>query len=433
MSIENYVQRFGRRLAVAATMAALLGAGLYILVSLPPRTITMATGLEGGANHELGIRYRDALAAEGVRLQLQPTAGSLENLRRLRDAKSGVSVGFIQGGTTTRKESPELESLGTVFYEPLWLFRRVGEGAQGVRGQRVSIGPEGSGGRALALQILSKTRLDRVVGELSGFTPQVAAEKLIAGEIDAAFIVTGWESAVVQSLLNTEGIEADSYVHADAFVALYPFLHKLVLPAGVVDLPTNRPPADVVLLAPKASLAVRADLHPALQYLLLDAAVQIHSQPGIFQKPGQFPAAEAIDLPLSAEALRFYKSGRPFLQGYLPFWAATLVEKTLVVLIPLAALLYPVFKLLPQMYDWMMQQRITRLYDEIRSIESDMEAEGPVFDANTLNARLDRIDWRANHLRLPTIYASNLYTLRSHIDLVRARLQTRHEVGEPST
>jgi TRAP-type uncharacterized transport system substrate-binding protein len=144
MSIENYVQRFGRRLAVAATMAALLGAGLYILVSLPPRTITMATGLEGGANHELGIRYRDALAAEGVRLQLQPTAGSLENLRRLRDAKSGVSVGFIQGGTTTRKESRELESLGTVFYEPLWLFRRVGEGAQGVRGQRVSIGPEES-------------------------------------------------------------------------------------------------------------------------------------------------------------------------------------------------------------------------------------------------------------------------------------------------
>lgn len=424
MNIGNCVHKFWRYLSVAVTMAILLGAGVFVFESLPPRTIVMATGAEGGANYELGIRYREILARAGVELRLQPTTGSLENLRRLRDSKSGVSVGFTQGGTTTKKESPELESLGTIFYEPLWLFRRgeIDEGAQGLRGRRLSIGPEGSGGRALALQIISRTKLDSIIGELSGFPPQVAAEKLIAGDIDAAFIVTGWESPVIQSLLNAKGIEADSYLHADALIAIYPFLHKLVLPAGVVDLSTDRPPEDVVLLAPKASLAVRADLHSALQYLLLDAAVQIHSQPGIFQKAGQFPAAESIDLPLSGEAHRFYRSGQPFLQGYLPFWIATLVEKTLVVLIPLAALLYPVFKLLPQMYDWTMQLRIRRLYDEIRSIESDMEAQGPQFDANALNAKLDQIDQRANHLQLPTVYASNLYTLRSHIDLVRTRL-----------
>jgi hypothetical protein len=258
--------------------------------------------------------------------------------------------------------------------------------------------------------------------------PQVAAEKLIAGEIDAAFIVTGWESPVVQSLLNAKGIEARTFQHADAYIAIYPFLHKLVPPAGVVDILANRPATDLVLLAPKASLVVRADLHPALQYLLLDAAVQIHSQPGIFQKAGQFPAAESIDLPLSGEAHRFYKSGRPFLQGYLPFWIATLIEKMLVVFIPLAALLYPVFKLLPQMYDWMMQLRIRRLYDEIRSIESDMETQGPEFDANALNAKLDQIDQRANHLHLPNVYASSLYTLRSHIDLVRTRLAPSPDV-----
>ena len=424
MNIGNDVHKFWRYLSVAATVAILLGAGVFVFESLPPHTIVMATGAEGGANYELGIRYREILARAGVELQLQPTTGSLENLRRLRDSKSGVSVGFTQGGTTTKEESPELESLGTIFYEPLWLFRRgeIDEGAQGLRGRRLSIGPEGSGGRALALQIISRTKLDSIIGELSGFPPQVAAEKLIAGDIDAAFIVTGWESPVIQSLLNAKGIEADSYLHADALIAIYPFLHKLVLPAGVVDLSTDRPPEDVVLLAPKASLAVRADLHSALQYLLLDAAVQIHSQPGIFQKAGQFPAAESIDLPLSGEAHRFYRSGQPFLQGYLPFWIATLVEKTLVVLIPLAALLYPVFKLLPQMYDWTMQLRIRRLYDEIRSIESDMEAQGPRFDANALNAKLDQIDQRANHLQLPTVYASNLYTLRSHIDLVRTRL-----------
>ena len=431
MAIGNFDQRFWRYLAVGGTTAILIGAGVFVAESLPPRTIAMATGAEGGANYELGVRYREILAREGVTLQLQPTTGSLENLRSLRDSKSGVSVGFIQGGTTTRKESPELESLGTIFFEPLWLFRRaeIGEGVQGLRGRRLSIGPEGSGGRALALQIISRAKIDSIIGELSGFTPQVAATKLIAGEIDAAFIVTGWESPAIQSLLNAKGIEAESFQRADAFIAIYPFLHKLVLPAGVVDLLANRPPTDVVLLAPKASLAVRADLHPALQYLLLDAAVQIHSQPGIFQNAGQFPAAESIDLPLSGEAHRFYKSGRPFLQGYLPFWIATLVEKILVVVIPLAALLYPVFKLLPQMYDWMMQLKIRRLYDEIRSIESDMEAQGPEFDANALNAKLDRIDQRANHLQLPTVYASSLYTLRSHIDLVRTRLATSPDVN----
>jgi TRAP transporter TAXI family solute receptor len=405
-------------------MMIAISAGAFVATSLPPRTIEMATGPEGGAYYEFGMRYREILAKEGVTLQLRPTAGSVDNLRRLRDSRSGMNVGFVQGGITTRRESPQLESLGTVFYEPLWLFVRaeIGTGAQALRGRRLSIGPEGSGARDLALQIMSRTRIDSIIGELSGLAPQVAGEKLIAGEIDAAFIVTGWDSPVVHSLLNAEGIEARSFQRADALTAIYPFLHKLVLPAGIVDFLAPRPATDLVLLAPKASLVVRADLHPALQYLLLDAALQIHSQPGVFQKAGQFPAAEAIDLPLSGEALRFYKSGRPFLQGYLPFWIATLVEKMLVVLVPLAALIYPAFKLLPQAYDWMMQLRIRRLYDEIRSIEGEVEAQGPAFDPGILNMKLDEIDKRANHLQLPTVYASSLYTLRSHIDLVRARL-----------
>jgi TRAP-type uncharacterized transport system substrate-binding protein len=424
MTIGDYAYKFWRHLAVAAAAAIFFGAGLFIVTTLPPRELVMATGAEGGANYELGIRYREILAKEGVRLQLLPTSGSMENLQRLRDPRSGVSVGFIQGGTTTRKEAPDLESLGTVFYEPLWLFRRdeIGEGVQALRGRRLSIGPEGSGGRALALQVIERTKIDSIIGELSGFAPLAAAEKLIAGDIDAAFIVTAWESPVVQSLMKTKGIELSSFQRADALVAIYPFLHKLVLPAGVIDLLTNRPPSDVVLLAPKASLAVSADLHPALQYLLLNAAVQIHSQPGIFQRAGQFPAAESIDIPLSQEAQRFYKSGRPFLQGYLPFWVATLVEKVLIVLVPLAALLFPVFKFLPQSYDWMMQLRIRRLYDEIRLIESEMETQGTEIDRSALNAKLNLIDQRANHLQLPNVYASSLYTLRGHIDLVRTRL-----------
>jgi TRAP-type uncharacterized transport system substrate-binding protein len=420
--IGDHTYKFWSYLAVAGAATIFFGAGVFIVTTLPPRELVMATGAEGGANYELGIRYREILAKEGVRLRLLPTSGSMENLRHLLDPRSGANVGFIQGGATTRQEAPELESLGTIFYEPLWLFRRseIGEGIQALRGRRLSIGPEGSGGRALALQIIERTKLD--IGELSGLPPQAAAEKLIAGDIDAVFIVTAWESPVIQSLIKTKGIELSSFQRAEAFVAIYPFLHKLMLPAGVVDLLTNRPPTDVVLVAPKASLVVRADLHPALQYLLLNAAVQLHSQPGIFQRAGQFPAAESIDIPLSEEAQRFYKIGRPFLQGYLPFWVATLVEKVLIVMLPLVALLYPGFKFLPQTYDWMMQLRIRRLYDEIRSIESEMEFQGADVDRSVLNTKLNLIDQRANHLQLPNVYASSLYTLRSHIDLVRTRL-----------
>ncbi|MGO9948627.1 MAG: TAXI family TRAP transporter solute-binding subunit [Steroidobacteraceae bacterium] len=408
----------------AGMIVILLIASGFIVRTLPPRTIVMTTGPEGSADYEFGVRYREILAQSGVKLQLLPTTGSVENLARLRDPKSGVGVGFIQGGTTTRKESPELGSLGTVFYEPLWFFYRsdIGEGMQALRGRRVSIGPEGSGSRALALELIKTTKIDSIVGEFLGLTAQEAAARLIAADIDAAFIVTAWDSPVVQHLINAKGVTLASWSRADAYLALYPFLNKLVLPAGVVDLLMNRPPTDIVLLAPKASLAVRTDLHPAIQHLLLSAAMQIHSQPGIFQKAGQFPAAESIDIPLSEEAQRFYKSGRPFLQEHLPFWIATLVERVLVVFVPLAFLLYPMVKFLPQMYDRFLRMKITRMYDEMKLIETEMEAQGQGRDANEINAKLDQLDQRASRLSLPTDYASTLYTLRSHIGLIRNRL-----------
>jgi len=402
--------------------AILLAAALFIFATLPPRTVTMATGPAGGAYHELGQRYREILARSGVRLRLVNTTGSLDNLARLRDRRSGVHAAFIQGGSTTKEESQNAESLGTIYFEPLWLFYRsgIGEGIERFRGRRVSIGPEGSGGRALALEILKRTKVDAVVGQLLALPPQEAADRLIAGEIDIAFVVLGWESPVVRRLMAADGIEVASVPRPDAFIALYPFLSKAVLPAGVADLAANRPPADVVLLSTRASLAVRSDLSSAIQYLLLNAAVEIHSPPGIFQKAGQFPAGESGDLPLSEEAQRFYKSGRPVLQAYLPFWMAALVERFLVVFVPLLVLLYPAFALLPRAYDWLMQSKIRRLYDEMKSIERELASGHEAPDA--LNAKLDRIYQSASELQLPARYASMQYTLRMHLDLVRARI-----------
>jgi len=198
-----------------------------------------------------------------------------------------------------------------------------------------------------------------------------------------------------------------------------------VLPTGVGDLAKNRPPVDTVLLAPKASLAVRRDLHPAIQYLLLDAASQIHGGPGIFQKAGQFPAAESFDIPLSEPARQFYKSGLPFLQRYLPFWLAVLVGQLLILLIPVVGVLYPAFRLLPALYGWAMRQRIFRLYGELKFLEAKLERRGAEQGMEDLGAQLDRLEDRVNHFRVPVAFAHMLYTLRSHIDLVRARIDKR--------
>ena len=426
MMAREYIRAHRLHFIIAVIAVAVLWAAFGVLRTLPPRTVVMATGPEGGAYHEVGARYREILAQAGVELRLLPTAGALENLARLRDPRSGVSVGFLQGGTTNEKDSPDLASLGTVFYEPLWFFYRdvhLGRGLEGLRGRRISIGPEGSGSRALSLELLARNGISERFAELLPLTPQAAGDKLLRGEIDAALMLTSWDSPVVRRLMAADRVDLVSFPRADAYVALYPFLNKVVAPAGVGDLAKSRPPTDVVLLAPKASLAVRRDLHPAIEYLLLDAAVQIHSGPGIFQKAGQFPAAESIDLPLSNEARQFYKTGRPFLQRYLPFWLAVLLARLLFLLIPVVGILYPLARFMPALYGWKMRRRIYKLYGELRFVEHALEAGKSGQGPDDLAAQLDQLEEKADHLQVPVSCVGMLYMLRDHIASVRGRLE----------
>jgi TRAP transporter TAXI family solute receptor len=419
-----YVDRF--RLVILLAIFAGVCAVFLLLLTLPPRSIVMATGPTGGAYAELGRRYRQILARSGVDVKLLPTSGDFANLAELRDPHSGVSVSFIQGGTTTQEESPELVSLGAVFYEPLWLFHQREldlDGLHGLRGRKVSIGPEGSGSRVLSLELLRRNGVTEDMFVPLALSPKEAGWKLLNKEIDAAFILTSWDSTVVRQLLAAETIELASFPRADAYVALYPFLNKVVLPAGVGDLATNRPASDKTLLAPKVTLAVRKDVHPAIQYALLSAAAEIHAEPGIFERAGQFPAAEPIGLPLSDEATRFHKSGRPFLQHHLPFWLAVLVERLLVVLIPVVGLLYPLMRFIPALYDWSMRSKIFRLYGEMRFLELQIEHGEAKHNLEATAAQLDRIEERAHQLKMPKAYASMVYSLLGHIALVRQRLK----------
>jgi TRAP transporter TAXI family solute receptor len=422
---RDYLRVDRTRAVIGLVIVASLGAA-FLLPSLPPRSIVMATGPKGGAYAELGLRYREILGRSGIDVKLLPTDGDFDNLAQLRDPHSGVSVAFVQGGSTTQKESPDLISLGAVFYEPLWLFHQRQleiSGLNDLRGRKVSIGPRGSGTRVLSLELLQRNGIAIDTFVPMPLSPEEAGKKLLNREIDAAFMLTSWDSTVVRQLLAADTIELASFPRAEAYVALYPFLSKVVVPAGVGDLATNRPASDKTLLAPKVSLAVRKDVHPAIQYALLSAAAEIHAEPGIFQSASQFPAAETIGLPLSDEAQRFHKSGRPLLQHHFPFWMAVLIERLLVILIPVVGLLYPLLRFIPAVYDWSMRSKVFRLYGEMRFLELQIEHRDAERDLDATAAQLDRIERRANQLKMPRAYTSMVYSLLGHIAQVRQRLK----------
>jgi len=408
-------------LLAVVSLALLVWAALVLARAFPPRVVRMAAGPEGDADHELAERYRAFLAKKGVELVVETTAGKVANLARLEDPKSGVSAAFSVGGLTTAGRSPGVASLGTIAYDPLWVFcRGLPDSPQlgDVKGKRISIGPEGSATRALVLQLLKLNRLEGDA-DVRPLSPGQGAEALERGEIDCACMVTYVESPTVRKLLADPRIDLVSLPRVDAYLALFPYLRKLTLPMGVGDLALNRPPRDVTLMAVPEGLLVRQDLHPAIQYLLLEAAEEIHAPPGIFQRPGEFPAAQPVDVPLSDEARQFYKSGATFFQRHLPFWLWVFASRLIVVLVPLLGVVYPLVQLVPAAIAWEVDRRLTGLYAELRAIEARVAAGAGGGD---VAAELDRLEEKIHTTRVPASYTRALYTLKQHAGLVRERL-----------
>jgi len=430
VAVESSRHRIARPLKALIPIIFIALAALVVwlaLVLLHPsrkRTVAMAVYPEGSLNAELVKQYQEVLGREGLDLQLVPSAGAIESVGRLRDPKSGISAALIPDGITTEKESPELVSLGTLFYQPLWVFSRdhLLQKHKQLRGLRISIGPEGSSSRALALGLLGRGGIiDQKSAALFPFPPWESAQKLIHGEIDVAILLDGWESPAVQQLLKAKDVNLESISRADAFAALYPYLNKLVLPAGVADPAEPRPAADTLLIASKSSLVIRKDLPPTIQYLLLEAAVEIHSTPGMFRTSDQFPAPESIDLPLSTYAREFYRTGTPFLYRHLPVWLALLIEEPVVWIIPLVVVLFPLFRFAPSIYDWFERRRVYKLYAELKRLEDEMLLAGSGGVRRDHIERLNRLDDRANRLSVPTPFQPLVYGLRLHIDMVRQR------------
>ncbi|HYX19304.1 MAG TPA: TAXI family TRAP transporter solute-binding subunit [Thermoanaerobaculia bacterium] len=390
---------------------------------LPPTTVVMTTGPEGGGYRELGEKYRRILARSGVTLELRPSRGDVENIRILEDAGTGVSVGFVGGGLTTEAASPHLVSLGTIAYYPFWIFCRgitVPDRLRQLRGKRVAVGVEGSGTHALALELFRANELESAVTPVN-LSFAESGEALLDGRINCACMLTTVEAPAVKKLLADKRVSLLEFERADAYIALYPSLRKVVVPEGVGSLPANLPPHDVPLIASTLSLVVREDLHPAIQFLLLRAADEVHSSRGVLQRPDQFPAPEAVDLPLSAEARSFYKTGGNFLQKHLPFWLWAFAAHFLLYVIPLVIVLYPLSKAVPAVVALVVDTRLNRIYGELRDVESGIDRGDP---REKLAETFRDIEKRVTQMRVPTSHARSLYTLRQHLSLVRERLQS---------
>jgi TRAP-type uncharacterized transport system substrate-binding protein len=408
-------------LAGVLFLGAIAWAVFVIGRGLPPRHVVMTTGPEGGGYRKMGQQYRKILARSGVRLSLRPSKGNVENLERLRDPHSGVSAGFGSGAVTTEAESPGVVSLGTIAYYPLWIFcRGIPEPKRllDLKGKRVSIGPEGSGTRPVMLTLLRENKMENAITALD-LAPGPSGEALLAGEIDCACMLTTADAPVVQKLLADKRIRLMDFTRADAYIARFPYLRKVVVPEGIGNLPKDLPPHDVTLIASTASLLIREDLHPAIQFLLLQAADEIHSPGGMLNKPEQFPAPEAVDVPLSAEARPFYKSGGSFLQRHLPFWLWAFTSRLLLLLIPLIGIVYPMSKAIPAVIDLVVDTRLNRLYKQLRRIEEEIDSGE---SRETLSAEFEHLEEQVRHLHVPTRNARALYTLRQHLSLVRQRL-----------
>ncbi len=412
-------------LPALAFIAAAFVFAYYFVKPAPPKRIVMATGKGEGGYGYFAKRYRELLAHDGVTLELRETEGSVENVQLLTADGSDVDVAVVQSGTAFAANAPHLVSLGSIYYEPLWVFYR-GPAMNDVgllQGKKIAIGPFASGTRALALQLLSVNGTVLPPTELLPLSGKDAADALQAGTVDAAFLVIPAEAPMIEKLASDPKLRLLSFERAEAYTRRFPYLTELTLPQGVFDFMADIPHENVTLLSPTANLIAKDTLHPALAYLLMRAATQIHGESGLLNKASAFPAPLDANFPLSPEAARYYKTGPPFLQRYLPYWAANLVDRMWVMLVPTIAILVPLFRLVPPLYRWRVRSRIYRWYGRLKEIELQLDEKPQPVTLEEMLERLDTIERSVNRIPTPLAYSENLYSFRQHIDLVRARVR----------
>ena len=392
----------------------------------PPNSLVMLSGPKESSYYNIAGRYAKIIDRSGVKLRVVETEGAQDNLRRLADPKVNADVGFVLGGVAEGADISNLMSLGSVFVQPVLVFYRGKDTVERIsqlEGKRVAIGPVGSGTHALATKFLVANGMEKGPTRLLQLDGDEAIDALKKGEIDAAFLMGELvRGQVTRELLKVPGIKLMNFTQADGYMRRLKFLSHLTLPKGAFDLGQDLPRQAVDLVGPTVELVARKDLHPALSDLLISAAREIHGPAGMYRKAGEFPAPLERDFPISEDAQRFYRSGTPFLYKKLPFWLASLVDRVLVVLVPLVVIVIPAMRIVPPLYRWRVRSRIYRWYGALMALERDMLNKPTPERKEEILKRLDEIRESVTNLRTPLAFADQLYVLREHINGVHNRL-----------
>jgi len=429
-----------RDLAVSVGPFAVLAVTLLVLAygwldPNPPKRVTLATGPAQSAYEEFGKRYAKILAQDGIDVLLLPSQGSADNFQLLREGKA--DLGFVQGGTSEVRPEDEamLESLGSLFVEPVWLFYRIealpklaGAAASlnaltQLQGLRVNLGTAGSGIPSLMNKLLASNNIDLSSLKASELEQTPATVAFLEGRLDAIVFASAPESLMVQMLLQTPGVGLMDFPQSEAYSRRFAFLSPVVLPRGVVDLAANIPAQDVRLVAPTTALVNRKATHPALLQLFVQAGQQIHGGAGWFRRVRDYPNLANNELPIAAEAERSIKNDKPFLQRYLPFWVANLIERMWLVMGIILAIMLPLSRIIPPLYAFRVRSRIFRWYAQLRDIENRIGGSGDNVNSRALLEELNRLEQRAEKIAVPLSYTDELYALRGNIQLVRGKLQ----------
>ena len=401
----------------------------------PPTTFVISAATRGSPYHRHAERYQATFKRNGVDLEVRELGGSFDNLKALSNPASGVQAGFVQGGLTSTKEAPGLQSVGRIAYEPLWVFYTGDaplERLSDLKGKRILVGPAGSGTSGLAMRLLAANGITNNSASLIHRELPDYVDMLSGGEADAGFLVLAPEARTIQRLLRAPRVRLMSFANAKSYTQRFPFLSRLVLREGVVDLAANVPPTDVTLIATTAAVLVREDAHPALVNLLAQAMQEVHGQPAtdtggetpLFQRAGEFPLASDPEFSLSDEARRVYRSGAPLLQRYVPFWVATMIDRLTVSLVVLLPVLLPLIRFAPQLYNWRIRRRILYWYGELKRLEAADRRAGTQQSHSANLAELDRIEAAVDNIPVPLAFSDKLYELRQHIEVVRRRLNS---------
>jgi TRAP transporter TAXI family solute receptor len=399
----------------------------YFVKPAPPTHVVIATGPKTGVYYAMAKKYVDYFKDNGVTLEVRETRGTVENYELLTKEDGGVDVAIVQAGASPPEENrPGIQAVAGIYYEPVLLFHR-GESDLSrltqLAGKRIAVGVDGSGVRVVAKLLLDEAGVGEGDATLLDVGGDAAADGLANGTIDAAFYVISPDAPVVARLLATPGVRLMSFDHSRAYGRRHPFLSPTTLFRGSVDVRRDLPAADVSLIAAPATIAVRGSTHQAIVQLLVRAAQETNRDATLLADAGTFPNVLNSELPVSGDARYFLANPPNILHRTLPFWVASLIDRLIILVLPLLVVLIPLIRLTPPLFKWRTQRKLLARYRRVRQIETEVSDTSPRLALQSGVDELRAMDQELARLKLPVAYAKDLFDLRNSIAYVTHRIE----------